>query len=220
MPLRARAFCQYLTHSPGLQWRTADHAANKFVHAIKGDPLVKYAWIPVLGRKRKLEQENASDAATWFAAWAAAMIPKFTGTPDVMLVPVPSSNTILGSQTPSRAANLAQLIVSKMPKAKMLDVIRWRRAMTPAHNRGPRFADQLYPQMRVEPPTPRFKRDATHVLVDDVVTSGGHVRACAALLVAHGVESVDYAVAAGRTFDEALDDPFAVPDAEYAVYEP
>lgn len=52
-------------------------------------------------------------------------------------------------------------------------------------------------------------RGATVVLVDDVLTSGGHLQACSALLRQHGAE-VEMAFCAGRADDTQPDDLFAI----------
>jgi hypothetical protein len=46
-----------------------------------------------------------------------------------------------------------------------------------------------------------------YVLVDDVVTSGGHLRACAAFLHNHGAR-VERAICAARSDHDPPDDPF------------
>jgi hypothetical protein len=56
-------------------------------------------------------------------------------------------------------------------------------------------------------------------LVDAVLTSGGHRRACTAKLRANGADVV-LAVVAGRADDEQVPDPLAVRCEEIADYEP
>jgi pyrimidine operon attenuation protein/uracil phosphoribosyltransferase len=51
---------------------------------------------------------------------------------------------------------------------------------------------------------------ATFILIDDVAMSGGHLRACAAMLRKHG-RPCGLAICAGRTVYEQLDNPFEVP---------
>jgi adenine/guanine phosphoribosyltransferase-like PRPP-binding protein len=57
------------------------------------------------------------------------------------------------------------------------------------------------------------------VLVDDMLTSGGHLRACAARLRTAGAEPV-FAVCAGRADQSQVADPFAVRHHEITDHEP
>jgi orotate phosphoribosyltransferase len=57
------------------------------------------------------------------------------------------------------------------------------------------------------------------VLVDDVVTSGGHLRACAAKLTVDGA-GVPLAVCAGRTLYDQEKDAFEIVEESLKDYEP
>jgi predicted amidophosphoribosyltransferase len=166
---------------------------------------------------RRLTNDNAHQAADWFASWAARELPSLTRsrTP-VVLIPVPSSGTVVGTREVSRAADLARRIASRLAGVRVLDVLRWTGVMTPAHQGGPRFADELYPYLAV---TVDDFRTETYVLVDDLFSSGGHFRASARALFERGA-TVWFAIGAGHTVTTPLQDPFAVPDQTYEDYEP
>jgi adenine/guanine phosphoribosyltransferase-like PRPP-binding protein len=57
------------------------------------------------------------------------------------------------------------------------------------------------------------------VLVDDVLTSGGHLKACAARLRAAAAD-VLMAIVAGRADDATVPDPFAIRTEDIPDYEP
>lgn len=213
--MRVIAFAQYLT-SVDVEWRRDDHASSKFVKAIKGDkPFNGYANIPTYGR---LEWSSRQKAVIWFGDWAARRIQKKVAQRPIVLVPVPSHDTVLGTTTPSGAAKLATSIMNHIgaPKAAVLDILRWDREMTPSHAGGEREARLLYPHLRT---LPFAMQQAAYVLVDDVHTSGGHLRACAGALVASGIQPV-LAICAGRTVQEPVADPFSIPEEELTPYDP
>jgi hypothetical protein len=52
MPLTVVSFATYLS-APGTQWRFKDWDAYKYVQALKGNQIKKFARIPVLGTLRR-----------------------------------------------------------------------------------------------------------------------------------------------------------------------
>ena len=71
MALRVISFATYLTNVD-VVWRGEDYDALKFVKAIKGKPINKYAYVPVGKAKRLLKERNADDAIGWFGEMAMA----------------------------------------------------------------------------------------------------------------------------------------------------
>src|SRR5688500_3131404 len=96
MRLTVVCFPYSLTDSP--DWRQSDYSAYKFVQALKGKLVKKWAWVPVLGKKNKLENENASDAFGWFADMVADYVANHQLAENLQepfsVVPVPNSDSV------------------------------------------------------------------------------------------------------------------------------
>ena len=215
MPLKVVTFAEYLTAGE----RSAGHwNAFKFIRAIKGMEFTGYAWVPVVGKKRKLTEATAHLAKKWFAEMAAAHLASRRGLPQPLgFVPIPSSRTTAGSSGSFTALELALLLVKQYGrKSRLEDVLRWSRPMASAHRgSGERDPAALYPylELTMSPSTSDL------VMIDDVVTTGGHLQAAAGRLRADGA-TVLGALCAGRTVWEPGADAFAVQGVEYEDWEP
>jgi hypothetical protein len=229
MPIRLISFYTYRSKGLG-DWTDPEVGVLRFVRAIKHEPLANapdkpdlgYVLVNGLEPKRELRQDNANDAFDWFGEMAVHWIRRELGTLGVALVPVPDSGCIQGIVA-SRTRALADAIVKRANVAVVADVLRWSEKMVPAHRGGPREPLLLCPKLRV--PTTWSALPRQHVLVDDVATSGGHLRACAAVLKTRGV-SVPLAVCgaqaeqyfAGDPYKERIQDydDFEMPEADQA----
>jgi predicted amidophosphoribosyltransferase len=208
------SFASYLTDVTFQQWRPEDYDASKFIKAIKGDSLNKYAQVPVRGVRLRLENSNRADAVGWFAQMAADYLTKdFRLNPEASfgLVPVPSSDAV-NKATFSRfpARDLANALAKELQQAGikrvgLADVLRWTQKLPSARKAGgSRDAGVLLPKLVL---TQKLTGFDFYIMVDDVLTSGGHLQACAALVRKNGGQLAG-AVCAGRTRQIAVDDPF------------
>lgn len=177
------------------EWRREDYDINKFVKSLKGENFTGYANMrDVNGINRRIIDSDPSAALAYFAAWGAQLINDMAAG-GIVLVPVPSSQCVSHEavSTPYTMANALQAIVGNHVRVE-----RWlcfAQSMTPSHAGGTRDSNTLASAMRVAPAS----RGESHViLVDDVMTTGGHLKACASVLRDRGV-CVDAAIVAART---------------------
>ena len=206
IPLKVYCFCTYLTNIGGGEWRSQDWNAHDFIHALKGRQFNGYAQIPVSGRRRKLDNTNLDEAIDWFGVMVADYLEKEGIRNPSQLVPVPNSDSVANAGPP-RTACLARAIGKRLTNANQIaDVLRFERKMPSASQRGgTRDPEELYKRLVITNDVSR----SPYVLVDDVLASGGHLKACAARLRRAGAK-VSMAFCAGRASDEQPDDPFAV----------
>ena len=186
MPLRAVCCFAHLTTRKA-RWSDSHYSVKKFVDALKERPIQKWADIPVGdGPRRRLAQLNASEAAEWFGEMAAELLQResFEGRP--VLVPIPSSKCDT-SVLVSKTSRLAEAVAARFGAA-VHDIVRFDEPQPSASGEGgDRDVAEIYWHLRLMGPV---RVDRPHVLIDDVVTSGSHLMAAAALLRKHGAKVV------------------------------
>lgn len=178
MSLRVYCFCTYLTDIGG-GWHGRDYDAHDFIHALKGRQLNGYAQIPVSGKSKRLDNTNLDKAIDWFGVMVADYLEEEGIRNPPSLVPVPNSDSVVNAGSP-RTARLARAIAKRLTRtSQVADVLRFERKMPSANQQGgTRDPEELYKRLVVTGDISR----SPYVLVDDVLTSGGHLKACAARL--------------------------------------
>ncbi|WP_156347859.1 phosphoribosyltransferase [Sphingomonas sp. Leaf231] len=193
MTLSAHVFGGYASYEGEHPWRDPEHVAHKFIQILKGEQANGHAWLPrPSGGTVKISTALATNAFDVWGRWAASVL---TGIyPDgASLVPIPSASCVaVGTDAKGRA--LAEAIVIHAPKFQAVDALHWIEEWPKARNGGPRDPDVLVENVKIGRDLP--KRPV--VLVDDVITGGGHAVACARTLRSAGYE-VDHVIAAART---------------------
>jgi predicted amidophosphoribosyltransferase len=210
---------QYLTVQA--QMRSSDFAGLNLVKAIKGEPFVgSHSLIPLRKTWRRLDKANIHQAAEWYAAWAHDLILAQNFQYSITLVPIPNkSGTIFDKSFKFPTALLAEQIAASFGQGVFhFPALRWKKVLPKAHaGGGTRDPSQMYPDLAFIAPPPQYPKNV--VLIDDVCTSGASVKASAAVLRDHNYKPV-LALAAGKTCQEQLPDPFAVPDTRLDDYVP
>ena len=175
-------------------FQASDYPPSKFIKAIKGQPVNGYANIPLLdGTKRKLTAQNPLLALAVFGQWAAAKIAEL-GVPAPTLVPIPSSD---------HTDPCDDFTAKKMCEAinhyaggqyEIAACLTQRTAVLGSSKGGSRkftdIRDNLHCHLNMA--------GKVAILIDDVATSGNHIKACATILRNDGA-TVDHAICAGRT---------------------
>lgn len=207
MPLQVITLCTYRTRRSS-PWTDRDYAASKFIKAIKERPVSGWAYVPVGNEHVRLDAANAADAPDIFARQAVCAI-GWEEIGAIALVPIPNSGCALNSAHPPRTLKLATALAARVAGDLMVaDVLRWNQPMPPAHVAGgTRDPQKLIGRLRLLGKLPTSR---SLVLVDDVLTTGGHVLAAAAFLESRDV-TVACAICAGRSDDgQDIDDAFAM----------
>lgn len=204
MPLRAVCCFSHLTDIDA-NWQDPHFCVKKFVDALKGRQINKHAFIPVgSGPKRRLEQSNAANAIDWFGEMAAEVLENEGIGDRPILMPIPSSKCDLKVKV-SKTRRLAEAVCARFD-ADVLDVLRFDKPQRSANGEGgTRDAEELYGHLRLLGP---LTKQRPYVLIDDVVTSGGHLRAAKSFLRSRGVNVV-LAIGGVSADREPSGNPFA-----------
>jgi hypothetical protein len=214
MPLTVVSFATYL-NSVDVAWGDGDYNALKVVKAIKGLPVNKFAYVPVCGVNRRLEQANLEDAIDWFGQLAATYVLAQNLAHPLTFVPVPNSKCAVTNTDLPRTLLLAQAIARRIPNAQVWDGLRWRTVMLPSSKGGTRAPQVLYDNLAVANGTPSTQL----VLVDDVRTTGAHLVAALARLREGGARC-SLALSAARTVGAQEESPFSTREEELPEFVP
>lgn len=207
MPLTVLSFATYRT-SLG-NWRGVDHDAHDFVDAIKGRYIDHYSSLRVRGGWHRFDNLNREDVVRWFGQMVADHLQEVGLIWPLVLVPVPSSKSDVSFRGVNRTTVVAEAIAAACGNGvAVADVLRFDKPrLSACVYRGTRDPAKIYERLRMVGSVERQRV----VLVDDVIASGGHLRACAAMLMVDGgADSVLLAVCAGRADDACVADPFAI----------
>jgi hypothetical protein len=206
MPLIVVCRAQYLTRSVAM--RPIDYDATHLVKAVKGLPLnaKAYSVVKIGGRNVRIVEANKDSAMDWFAEWAADLV-NALGSHRKIIVPIPASKTTPRSEPRFRTALLAQKIAARSKNTLPFPSLRFAaERLNSREEGGSRSAIDIYQALQLTAPLPGGQL----ILLDDVLTGGGHLKAAAWKLEDAGGK-VEHALCCGRSLEEQIDNPFAVP---------
>lgn len=193
MTLTAHVYCGYASYDGGHEWGQSEYDAFKLIHILKGEPIKGYVTLRKPdGQWTRMTTENPAGGFEIWRQWASAKAAE-VAPGGAMLVPVPSSSCT-GFGGDAKGMRLATEASNPAAGYHPLECLHWHEQFEKASKGGPRDVATLFPNVRV--------RDDLEpqriILVDDVVTGGGHLIACARALRAVG-HTVEHAICAGRT---------------------
>lgn len=207
MPLRVSSLFYYRAWSRQTE---DDWGALWFVKVLKGEPVNSSGWCTVAGQRHRISGDNADEVWTWFVDglvdWAHRTI---AADRRLLLVPIPSKTCVVGQPhaLPSCLRVCRAAAARLRHDAAVGDLLRWKRPLERASQGGPRNAATFVDELVCPNPTlARVRALRRHVvLVDDVMTSGSHMRAAAAKLQQLGA-NVHSGFVAARTSNDDHDD--------------
>ncbi|MGB9069383.1 MAG: hypothetical protein WCC21_12520 [Candidatus Acidiferrales bacterium] len=186
----------------------------------------KYAIVPVRGETKRLSNENSEDAANWFGVFVADHFTKRKVEGPFLVVPVPNSDCLASSTVKPRTRKLAKAVCDQLRNGStVVDCLRCKKDLGSASkDGGPREAEILYGNLVVlkdviKAALKDVEKGTKVLLVDDVTTSGGHLRACAAKLESEGI-AVDQIVCGGKTVYDQNNKAFHIYEYKLDEYEP
>jgi hypothetical protein len=197
----------YISDVSSFIGRHEDMCAAQYKAAIKGEPFNGYAPLPRPDNPSsywRLTTENADEALTHFGPLAAAALVEHGIDGPALLVPMPCSRCIRNSELQPRTVRLAEELARAAPSFTVSDCVRMIVETLSTRSGGSRDPAAIFRNLT-------WKRGAVIpagrvVVVDDVLTSGGHLRALAAFLEASGATVIG-AICAVRASHTPADAP-------------
>jgi predicted amidophosphoribosyltransferase len=196
----------YLSHNAQAPHTPQDYwDARQFTIAVKRAHINGYFHFPDGIILRRIDHTNVLEARRRFGAWLLQIIQANTDG-NVVLVPVPSTDAVQGQQGPSRSIEMLDGAFSAQPHhAEVHDLLRFTEPIEKASKGGPRHEDLLYPLLTMIGPAP----SSPIILVDDIATTGGHLKAAKRRLEDGGATVLSWAIVCGRTVWDISDpDPW------------
>jgi hypothetical protein len=200
--LRVVSLCSYLTGD--LKARPIDWPAIKMVKALKGDPINGYFDLSVDGVSHRFNKDNVSQFLEIVPrAMASAILSRIEGT--AILVPIPNSHVLRPDEPNFSTLKLATGIAAASDGClKAAVALVFKEPQEKARKGGPRSAAHLEEAYRII-----GNVEGPIVLVDDVWTLGGHLKA-ACWKLASSRRSVILACTVAHTTHEHVDKPVGV----------
>lgn len=195
--MRVLSVCEYLMHGD----RRPDHFTPfQIVQAVKGKTFNGYAWVTVGGQPQRLDSSSPHVAVSWAVERLGEQIFAEYEDESITIVPVPghthvSAEGVEAGNVHQLGLKLAEVLRSRGMVANAFPLLRWVHPIQSAREGGSRDPELLQPLLRVVD----AKHIAKVILIDDVVTSGGHIAAAYGTLTTAGYDVADVAFAVGRT---------------------
>lgn len=160
--------------------------------------------------KTRITKENFPLVREWFGDFIVHTLKSEDAPEDVVLIPLPSKDGIADARSYRTLDMLREALAGKKFEGCILDAIRWKEKLQPAHEGGGRSRDFWRNHMQVSDAV--NKRDV--VLIDDVISTGSTLLAAKEAVEAAG-GSVLGAIVCGRTIYDFETKPFGLQTIEF-----
>ena len=214
--MRVHIVCGYRSKSDAWDenWTDKHYRARNLVKAVKREAFRGFSnWSITGATPQRLRVDDTPEGQANALKIACLLLAKRLVDAEIDqadVVPVPSSQHVrIGEEfTGSRISDALQAVHGGM---RSRPVLRFATPQQKSHDEGSRNPNLILPHLRSASVT-ALKRV---VLLDDVMTSGGHLRAARRHLTARGVDVIG-AIVIGRTVWERPDDMFNMPAEDLA----
>jgi hypothetical protein len=195
------------------KWTDRHRMAWRLVKAVKGEYFSgETTW--TIGSKKFEVANNVAGRAAALALVAGVISSKLTkaGYTDARLIPIPASkHVVLGADF--TGARLAAAIQAHKPRFRALPVMTFDDEQPSTRNGGSRKAHEILPHLRCA----EVGEGPPIVLIDDVMTGGGHLRAGARKLLEQGIEVADACVVGRTVWEPPVNGMFKIEIEELAI---
>ncbi len=178
-----------------IKWRNEDYTTMNMVKAIKGEPLKGYFEISLNGQTKRIDNANSSDFRKICHQPLVRIIEASFIGPHV-LVPIPSSKTTSVDQEFTAKAIANQIAASKSNAFTCSPILFFKNEVQSSRAGGGRNPYSIEDNMALSASV-----DSKIILIDDVFTTGAHLKAACWKLHASGMNVVG-AVCFARTVFE------------------
>jgi hypothetical protein len=146
------------------------------------------------GKKNRITQSNFALARDTFGEWIKKSVPALGGGADVVLVPVPSKDGVVGAATFRTLKMTKEALHGAGLARRIVDGLHWKEGLTEAHQGGTRNRTLLARRLVADP---KLKGKRV-ILIDDVITTGSSLLAAADVLKQQGATILG-AIVCGKT---------------------
>lgn len=172
-----------LTLIDGVNWRQDDFMASKMKKFVKLEDINGYFTISTGGNSTRFENKDR-DKFLQILAKAVGKKMVATQTGNFCLVPIPNSDAISSNRGTYKTFDFCSRITASLNgQASVCDALRWKEVATSARAGGSRDPRVLQGNLELI-----SKPYGPVMLFDDVMTSGGHMIACAKHLIEGDVD--------------------------------
>lgn len=180
-----------------------------YVWAVKVGKFRKKFFAHKPNGKVKITEENFELVRKWFGDFIGHTIRTEKLPPDVLLVPIPSKDGIVG-ENEYRALNmLKEALHGKDFEENIADIVRWREKIQPAHAGGDRSRQFLLDRFVLADDL----KGKNVILIDDILSTGSSMLAARDACEANGA-TVICGIVCGKTIYDFETKPFGLQSIE------
>ena len=211
MTVTLHGVCHYRANSPTWsdKWSDDDYKALKLVKAVKGSDFNGYADFVVDKKRYRVENTaNGRNFAFAYSGWKIATLIDANGCNNTAIMPIPASAHI-DPTAPFNGRTLAENVGRCIQQLDVRPELYFSEVMPKSAQGGGRNPQILLSKLRAQ----NLDGIKTAILLDDVYTSGAHMKAATWFLRSAGIK-VEHMFVLARTAWDKPDNMFEVASEE------